>query len=248
MKRVYIYWPVLFAASVALLGACLDPDASRAGDTLALRFEVQPYIDFLTFWGFWVCVAGAAFGIFRANQTWRENPTGWNDTDKMVIIWYLMNACWFHTGCDVLSGLFQVMPNLTESYQVSNAVHDNPRYHTSRAFLDSVYWFELLVELPLCVLVYKLSLKRSLWAHPVEILLCGFHFAGTVAFYIPNLLMGEVSNTVVSNIDRAVGSLWVIIPTLLAIRSMKIIHAQITEGAPAFGVGVSADSGAASAA
>jgi hypothetical protein len=238
MRRLLtIYWPVLFALAVALLGAVLDPVASTAQDTLALRFEAQPFIDLLTFWGFWACVAGATYGIVRAHRAWSRDPGGWSDTDRMIIIWYLMNACWFHTGCDALSGLFQVMPNLTESYQVSNAVHLAPRYHVSRAFLDAVYWLELLVELPLCILVYRLSLARSLWAHLVEIALCALHFAGTLAFYVPNLLMGEVSNPIVSNLDRAIGSVWIIVPTLLALRAMAIIKVQIQRRAPPFPFG-----------
>jgi hypothetical protein len=235
MKRLlYIYWSLIFAVGVALLAACLDPVASTEQRTLVLRFEAQPFVNLFTFWGLWVCVAAASFGIFWANKAWRDNPNGWNDTDKMVIIWYLMNACWFHTGCDVLSGLLQVMPNITESYAVSNAVHHHPRYHESRAFLDSVYWLEILIEVPLCIAVYQLSLKRSVWAHPIEIALCAFHFAGTITFYVPNILTGVVTNPVVSNLDRVVGAVWMVVPTILAIRSMRIIKAQIEEGTPPF--------------
>ena len=237
MKRIaYIYWTVLVALGTVLLGSLLDPLRSVEESTLALSFDLPRLLSMLTSPFLLLCVGGMAWGIWRANKVWASTrPTAFTDTDRMVIIWYLMNAAWFHTGCDVCSGLFQVMPNLTDAYAISNAVHLNPRYHEARAFLDAIYWFELLVEMPLCVLVFKLSLKRSVWAHPVEILLCGFHFAGTVAFYVPNLLMGEVSNPVLSNVDRVVGSIWIIVPTILAVRAMKLLAGRIETGAPLFG-------------
>ena len=229
-RVAYIYWSVIMMVSTVAIACLYDPVHSVG--TLALRFDAGRWIAMLTSPYLLLCVAGAAFGIYRARKVWAENEGAFTDTDKMLTIWFLMNACWFHTGCDILSGLFQVMPNLTEAYAGSNAAHLQPMHHPDRAYLDMVYWFELFVELPFSIAVFKLYLARSPWRPPVEIFLCGLHIVGTVAFYLPNLLMGRVSNPVLSNVDRVVGAVWIVIPLLVAWRDAKQIVASVGEARP----------------
>merc|ERR1719335_1262348 len=39
------------------------------------------------------------------------------------MVWWLTNLFWFHTGCDILSGFFQVMPVLTDIYARFSPAH-----------------------------------------------------------------------------------------------------------------------------
>jgi hypothetical protein len=84
-----------------------------------------------------------------------------------------------------------------------------------------VYWLELFIQVPLCLVVIWLYAKRSPARPVVEAFLCALHFAGTWAYYLPSIIMGETNNVIISNIDRTVATAWVIVPGLLAWRAMK---------------------------
>ena len=171
------------------------------------------------------CVFFAAVGMWKLHQIWKTGAP-FSDTDKFAMVWFLMNATWYHTGCDVMSGLFQVMPNLRDAYAISNAAHNYPMHDLHRIALDTVYWLELFIQVPLCIIVIALYAKRSPARPVVEAVLCALHFAGTWAYYVPYLLMGETNNPIISNIDRTVALAWVIVPALLAWRAMKQVMAM----------------------
>ena len=223
IRRVLtIYWPAFMAVATVLLAVLIDHRDTR-GLTLNWNAErtraliLSPYI--------WLCTTAAVTGIVYAKRTWAENTTAYSTADKMITIWFLMGACWYHTGCDFLSGLLQVMPTLRDFYISSNAVHLHPMHHPARAYIDAVYYLEILVQTPLCILTYLLYLRRSAIRPVVEASLCALHFAGTVAFYIPNLLAGETTHPILSNLDRCIGMLWIIIPIVLTVRAARQVAA-----------------------
>ena len=223
-----IYWSVILMGGTVVLACLFDPTEKTRlvlswDGARTTRMLVSPYL--------WICVAFLATGIAYARRQWsRGEPL--SDGDRMATIWFLANACWYHTGCDIASGLFQVMPNLTDAYAASNGAHLMPMHHPERIYLDAVYWLELFVQLPLCVAVYFLYLRRSTIRPIVEVFLCALHLAGTVAYYLPNLLLGESTHPVLSNLDRAIASLWIIVPIALSVRvALPLMERRATRAA-----------------
>lgn len=142
--------------------------------------------------------------------------------EQMCMLWHLVNVTWFQTGCDVLSGLFQVMPNLSDDYNLLNERHKFPLHHPERIHIDVIYWFELVVEIPLGIVVLYLYLTRNSTRYVVEAFLHGMHLTGAFAYYVPGLILGETTHVVLSNIDRAIASLWVIVPVMLLWRAARL--------------------------
>ena len=223
-ENLYIYWSVVMMVFTILLASLFDPVASASG-SFVLAFDVGRIADMVFSPYTLTCVAVLIAGIVYANRTWAGSAE-FTATDKMVTIWFLANVCWYHTGCDMLSGLFQVMPNLRDAYITSNAAHLQPMHHPERIYLDMVYWLEVCIQVPLCIAVYFMYLKRSPHRPATEIFLCALHLAGTIAYYLPPLLMGETSHPIMSNLDRSIASLWIIIPVLLSVRASRQIAAR----------------------
>ena len=73
--------------------------------------ELSRVVASLTSPVFWTFVLLSVVGIVFVRRAWQDK-SGFSDTDKMATLWFLLNATWFHTGCDIMSGLFQVMPNI----------------------------------------------------------------------------------------------------------------------------------------
>lgn len=219
-RSLYVYWTVLMFGGTVVVGWLYDPtkielllpfswDSSRVSASLG-----SPV--------FWLFVIPSIAGIIYARRVWRTEP-GFTATDKMATLWFLLNATWFHLGCDVFSGLLQVMPNMTEAYSALNSVHDLPMHHPERIVIDTIYWFELLVEAPLALLVYFLYLRKSKARPLVEAFLCGLYVAGTVAYYMPNIILGHSPHILMSNLDRAIASFWIWVPVGLTIRSVRAL-------------------------
>ncbi len=217
-RFLHVYWPVLLFAGTAVAGWFYDP--AKIASVLPFSWDFSRVLAslrspvFLTF--FVLSIAG----IVIARRTWRTK-SGFTATDKMATLWFLLNATWFHTGCDVMSGLFQVMPNLSEAYSSLNDVHDLPMHHPDRIVLDTIYWFELLVEAPLALLVSVLYLKQSNTRPIAEAFLNGLYIAGTVAYYMPNIILGHSPHILMSNVDRMIASLWIWVSIGLTIRSIR---------------------------
>lgn len=221
-QKLFIYWPAGMEFFTIALACSLD--TSDPTKLIALHFDAAQWAAMLLSPFFLVCMFFAALGMWKLHQIWKTGAP-FSDTDKFAMVWFLMNATWYHTGCDVMSGLFQVMPNLRDAYAISNAAHDFPMHDLHRIGLDVVYWLELFIQVPLCLVVIALYAKRSPARPVVEAFLCALHFAGTWAYYLPSIIMGETNNVIISNIDRTVATVWVIVPGLLAWRAMKQVVA-----------------------
>jgi len=217
LRSLYVYWAVVFAALTVVIACLFDPELSES--ILPFGLDGGRFAAMLTSLPFLVCLIPTVAGIALARREWAsagDVPL----TDKMIAIWFLMNATWYHIGCDAFSGLFQVMPGLTDAYITMNPNHLEPMHHPARVGLDAVYWFELLVQMPLCYLAYWLYLKRAPSRHMVLAFVCGLHITGTVAYYAPNFLLGHTFHPLMSNLDRVIGALWIIIPATLTWRAI----------------------------
>lgn len=229
LRGLYVYWSVAMAGLTVLIASFFDP--SRAEELLPFSPSAGRLVTMVTSPPFLVCLVATVLAIGFARRHWARAGVP-SATDQMVVLWFVMNATWYHVGCDAFSGLFQVMPNLTEAYRVMNPNHWQPMHHVDRVALDMVYWFELLVQMPLCWLAAWMCLKRAPGRHIVTAFLSGLHLTGTVAYYAPNALLGHTFHPVMSNLDRAFGVLWIIIPTALTIRAFRQLGESRSAAAP----------------
>jgi len=218
LRSLYVYWSLIMAGSTVVVASLFDPAKgatlwpfSPSGGRLVAMVTSVPFL---------VCLVPTVVAIGYARRHWARSTEG-STTDRMLVVWFVMNATWYHIGCDAFSGLFQVMPNLTDAYIAMNPNHLQPMHHVDRVALDMVYWFELTVQMPLCWVAAWMCLKRSAGRHVVVAFLCGLHLTGTVAYYAPNVLLGHTFHPLMSNLDRAFGVLWIIIPTILTVRAVR---------------------------
>lgn len=217
-RFLHVYWPVLLFAATAVIGWFYEP--TKIESVLPFSWDFSRVLTSLSSPVFLTFFALSVAGIVFVQRVWRTK-SGFTATDKMATLWFLLNATWFHTGCDVMSGLFQVMPNLSEAYLALNDVHNMPMHHPDRIVIDTIYWFELLVETPLALLVTVLYLKQSKTRPIVEAFLNGLYIAGAVAYYMPNIILGHSPHILISNLDRMIASLWIWVSVGLTIRSIR---------------------------
>ena len=222
-RSLYVYWPVLLFASTAVTGWLYDPTLLES--TFPFSWDSSRVVASLTSPVFWTFVLLSVAGIGFVRRTWQDK-SGFTDTDKMATLWFLLNATWFHTGCDIMSGLFQVMPNLTESYIALNDVHNLPMHHPDRVYFDTIYWFEVFVEAPLALLVTALYLRQAKIRPVIESFLNGLYVAGTVAYYMPNIILGHSPHILMSNLDRLIASVWIVVSVALTVRAARQIAAR----------------------
>ena len=222
-RSLYVYWPVLLFASTAVTGWLYDPALLES--TFPFSWDSSRVIASLTSPVFWTFILLSVAGIAFVRRTWQDK-SGFTDTDKMATLWFLLNATWFHTGCDIMSGLFQVMPNLTESYIALNDVHNLPMHHPDRVYFDTIYWFEVFVQAPLALLVTALYLRQAKIRPVVESFLNGLYVVGTVAYYMPNIILGHSPHILMSNLDRLIASVWIVVSVALTVRAARQIAAR----------------------
>merc|ERR1719188_2000422 len=165
----------------------------------------------------WVWIAGFA----------RRN--GMTPEEQGSMVWWLTNLFWFHIGCDIYSGYLQVMPVMTELYYRMTPVHYQPRWHESRAHLDSGYMLEILVEVPMAAWVLYLYATRDKGRHIAEVFAASVQMAGTVAYYAPGIAKGEHACWL-SWVDRTCGAVWIVFPLLLLRRHYLAFQKQHAGG------------------
>lgn len=215
LQRLCVYWPALLFPATIAFGSLYDPTRPEA----ALPFAFVPArLTAMVFsWPMALVVVPMAAGFAVARRAWARG--GFSLTDRMAMVWFLMCATWFHIGCDVFSGLLQVMPSLSDAYRGMNAANLRPLHHPDRIVLDVVYWFELFVQAPLAAATFWLYAIRSPARPTVECFLCGLHVVGTVAYYVPDIVIGHTTHPLLTNMDRALASLWIWVPSALALRA-----------------------------
>eukprot|EP00933_Yihiella_yeosuensis_P025308 TRINITY_DN19653_c2_g1_i1.p1 TRINITY_DN19653_c2_g1~~TRINITY_DN19653_c2_g1_i1.p1 ORF type:complete len:238 (+),score=41.21 TRINITY_DN19653_c2_g1_i1:67-780(+) len=224
-----IYWPALFAMSTMVLQLGLDPSpASIAGwppqfdlsGKQAVKVVTSPY---------WLAVVVPVFLGLLILRSWVKSKSI-SGQDHASMVWWLLNLFWFHIGCDVLSGYFQVMPVLTELYQRMNPAHDQPRWSEARNHLDSAYVLEALVEVPLCAWCLLLFARQDQGRYIAEVFALAVQFTGTVNYYVPGIVKLEAA-TWLSHLDRLCGSAWLIYPAIICYRTLSTARGHGTNKA-----------------
>jgi hypothetical protein len=223
LRWLYVHWAaLLFPATIAFASLYdpTNPDALLPFACVPARFAAMIFS-----WPMTLVFAPMVVGYAIARRAWARSDA-FSLTDRMAMVWFLMSATWFHIGCDVLSGLFQVMPNMTDAYRAMNAANWQPLHHPDRIVLDVVYWFELFVQMPLAVLTLWLYAIRSRLRPGVECFLCGLHVTGTVVYYVPDVILGHTTHPLLTNMDRVMASLWIWVPAALAFRATRSLRSR----------------------
>lgn len=105
---------------------------------------------------------------------WQQAGTKLDSTQQLIMIWHLTNGTWWSLGCDVMSGLFAVMPLLNNTYLIIDSKHKlGPPFSDPRINLDVVYLTELTVHVPLSIIVFFCYASRSRARYLLEPLLGG---------------------------------------------------------------------------
>jgi hypothetical protein len=130
-------------------------------------------------------------------------------------LWHLTNATWWSLGCDVFSGLFSIMPNLNNIYKIMDTNHlsDDNRHH-----LDSIYWSELFIHIPLSLTCFYFYITKNNKKYFLETFLSGIQLMGTIAYYLPEILNDCIHwkyNILVSSLNLIFGSIWILYPIII---------------------------------
>jgi hypothetical protein len=223
-----VHWPVLLFLATVVFATLYDPTHPDAG--LPVAFAPTRFAAWIS-WPLALVLVPMGVGYAFVRRAWARGD--FSPTDRMAMVWFLMCATWFHIGCDVLSGFLQVMPNVTDVYRAMTPGLELPRHARGRIGLDVVYWFELFVQMPLCWLVVFLYVRRSAARPAVECFLCGLHVTGTVAYYVPAVILGVTAHPLLTPGDRILASLWIVVPSALAVRAARSLVAQRRRGSEA---------------
>ncbi|CAJ1341351.1 unnamed protein product [Effrenium voratum] len=217
-----VYWPWLFTLATIALGAVVDaaecvwpPKLDLSGKQLAKLFSTPVFL----------CTAVPAVLVTPVLAQLARGRL--SRSDRASLVWWSVNLFWFHTGCDILSGYYQIMPVFTELYTHMNTAHGYARWHPERAPLDCAYGLELFFEAPFAAWLVYLFWKQDKARYLVELWALGVQFAGTVVYYLPALMRGEFSCWL-SYADRACGSVWIMFPAYVFWRSVKTARSEST--------------------
>lgn len=146
--------------------------------------------------------------------------------EQGMMVWWLTNIFFFHTHCDLLSGYWQVMPAMTELYVGMTPAHLQPRWADARLHLDTVYFLELVAEVPLACFVLYLYFRRHHARYFVETFALAVQAAGSVAYYAPALIKQETAASWITYLDRSFGSVWVVFPLFVLRRHFLAASAE----------------------
>ena len=202
------YSPVAFATAVVLINAAVRLTESgglelRPLSGAAAMLSSPPML---------CCAAAVAAGCSWACRA--QLPR----VDRLAAIWHLVNATFFFFGCDVMSGLFGVVPAMSEQYLTMDRRHERRRHE-----LDAMYWAELAVHIPFSAAVFYGYVSRSAWTPLLESFLGGVTLLGTLAYYVPELLTGGHNwlPGAVGVATTALGGVWIAVPLCLLARSVR---------------------------
>ena len=231
LLQALVWSPLLLMAVTGLLGACVAPSRtagpSLTSVTTAATLLLSPYL------------LGCFFSTlvlmrWAVTKSYMHDPNHW--LDQFCTIWHLTNGTWsklaqplsslkysvhrWSLGCDVLSGLFEVMPVLRDHYKTIDVKHLQP---SMRSGLDACYWTEATIHVPLSLLCFVLYVRRSEKRHLLEMFVLGVQLEGCVMYYLPEWLDGG-SNWPEGGIGLwwgvGFGIVWVIVPIWLLIHKL----------------------------
>ncbi|GMH89671.1 hypothetical protein TL16_g11527 [Triparma laevis f. inornata] len=238
---LYRFWPFLFMLSTILSVSLLPLQVERGilvepspADSV-FAYLTSPFLIF--------CVSATVLGLYWAFEKMGCSKRG--DTEQMAMVWHLTNATWWSCGCDSWSGLFQVMPRMRTLYRILDSKHGvnfndqtfGPPWNPTRAALDSVYWAETTVHVPLSWLTFYLYATEHPSRYLVEAFLGGVQFVGCFGYYGPEFLSWlhgfETSwpeNKVIWWLGiGCVPLVWCALPIALTVRAALKNHSSLTK-------------------
>ncbi|GMI27468.1 hypothetical protein TeGR_g5480 [Tetraparma gracilis] len=186
------FWPAVFMAVsiVAVVFLPIDQEQGifvepSAADSRRAMLTSPPFV---------YCVGATLMALRWAYG--KKGAAKMSDVEQMAMVWHLTNATWWSCGCDSFSGLFQIMPRMRTVYRILDTKHgvnwDDQTmplpWNPNRAALDSVYWAETTVHVPLAWLTFYLYATRSKKRYLTEAFLGGVQFVGCFGYYGPETL------------------------------------------------------------
>lgn len=218
-----VYWPYFFMACTIVIATAYELDGRTDMMTRTSRMLTSP-------WPLGCVGATVALHFLCFARSRGLARAAW--TERMAAVWHLTNATWWSFGCDVLAGLFGVMPNINRLYEVLDTTHLEPS--AGRAGLDACYWVELCVHVPFSLLVFGLYCKRAPERYIVEAFVCGAQTVGTVAYYLPEVLRGGEhwcwDRPLIFAVGIAIAPLlWIVLPLVLLARAVRVTKLLMAE-------------------
>ena len=230
---VYRYWAVLFMllciAAVSLLpleqekGVFVQPSEEDSVFAFLSSFPLLTSVS-------WTILA-LGWALTRQNLT-EDN------TEVMAMVWHLTNGTWWSLACDSWSGLFKIMPRMRKLYLILDTKHgvnwkdqtQTPPWSPNQSSLESVYWAETMVHVPLALLTFYLYATRNPNRYLAEAFLGGVQLVGCFGYYGPELLIYLHGFETTWPDNRVIWWLgigcvplvWMIVPILLTLRAAKL--------------------------
>eukprot|EP00930_Biecheleria_cincta_P102460 TRINITY_DN94206_c0_g1_i1.p1 TRINITY_DN94206_c0_g1~~TRINITY_DN94206_c0_g1_i1.p1 ORF type:complete len:238 (-),score=38.73 TRINITY_DN94206_c0_g1_i1:448-1161(-) len=219
---MFVYWPALFSLLVILIQLLLDPSPKDMWPP-TLDFSGAQAVRVISSPLWLSLIIPMILGLIVLRRFSQRHALSSQDHGSMV--WWLTNLLWFHTGCDILSGYFQVMPVMTDFYNRMTPAHSHERWHETRNHLDAAYMLELCVEAPLCAWVLYLFWQQDPGRHVAEVFTAAVQLTGTVTYYFPGVVRLEAACWL-SHIDRLCGSIWILFPLVIFRRTLASARKQ----------------------
>ena len=206
------HWALWLCCVVLLCGALFAP--SRDGSMTFM--STQDSLSFLLSLPVLCCTGLTIIGFL-----WIRRQRDVSEEERSWALWHLTNATWWSFGCDVLSGLFGIVPILSRHYETIDIKHTDP---TKRSGLDAVYLCELFVHVPTAWIVFYGYGTRAPWTRTLESFLCGVQIIGTVAYYLPEFLDGSENypkGGIALWFGVYFGLLWIVLPFAILLRNVQ---------------------------
>ena len=178
----------------------------------------KPYISFYSYITSPVCapcILVTLVGLYLCIKNVSENH-------MMTALWHLTNMTWFSFGCDVLSGYFRVMPNLSNFYL---AMEPNHLKKDKRFTLHTVYLSELFIYVPLSFICLYFYISNNPKVIILETFLAGIQLMGTICYYFPEILNKCKSwkfNKLSSALGFIFGIIWIIFPVIILNKNLSL--------------------------
>mmetsp|Transcript_13089 Transcript_13089/g.26878 ORF Transcript_13089/g.26878 Transcript_13089/m.26878 type:complete len:293 (-) Transcript_13089:143-1021(-) len=190
LRTLYRFWPIAFMAFC--IGAVVFLPIVEERGVVVAPTDADTVQAFLTSPPLLIAMTATALGL-RWSMSLGHVMT---DTEFMAMVWHLSNGTWWSLGCDSWSGLFRIMPRMRKMYLILDTKHgvnwddqtvDRP-WNPEQATLESVYWAETTVHVPLSLLAFYLYATRNRNRYLVEAFVGGAQLVGSYGYYGPELL------------------------------------------------------------
>ena len=107
--------------------------------------------------------------------------------------------------------------------KILNKDHTLPAFHPDRVVMDVVYCTEI-VSLPLLLWTISLYFKRDPSRYVLDAFISGGQIAGAIAYYVPDLILGE-HTSVITNVDRCIAFSWIVMDIAIFLRAVEGVRA-----------------------